>query len=38
MAPVWGLIFGRQIASYMPEAVRQLVSRAELAPPARQGG
>jgi hypothetical protein len=36
LAPVWGLIFGRQIASYMPEAVRQLVSRAEGTPPARQ--
>jgi Polyketide cyclase / dehydrase and lipid transport len=29
MAPVWGLVFGRQIAGYMPVAVRQLVSRAE---------
>ena len=38
MAPIWGLVFGRQIASYMPEAVRQLVSRAEGAPPARRGG
>ncbi|MDQ6898363.1 MAG: hypothetical protein M3072_02460 [Candidatus Dormibacteraeota bacterium] len=27
MAPVWGLFFGRQIAGYMPEAVRRLVSR-----------
>jgi hypothetical protein len=29
MAPVWGLVFGRKIAGYMPEAVRQLVARAE---------
>jgi hypothetical protein len=36
MAPVWGHIFGRQIAGYMPEAVRQLVSRAEGKPPARE--
>jgi Polyketide cyclase / dehydrase and lipid transport len=35
MAPVWGLIFGRQIAGYLPEAVRQLVSRAEGTPPGR---
>jgi hypothetical protein len=35
MAPVWGLIFGREIAGYMPEAVRQLVSRAEGTLPAR---
>jgi hypothetical protein len=29
MTPIWGLVFGRQIAAYMPQAVRQLVSRAE---------
>jgi polyketide cyclase/dehydrase/lipid transport protein len=29
MAPVWRLFVARQIAGYMPEAVRQLVSRAE---------
>src|SRR4030088_3275795 len=33
MAPVWGLLLGRQLSSYLPEAVRQLVSRAEGAPP-----
>src|SRR3979411_1706109 len=37
MAPVWGFIFGRQISSYLPEAGRRLVSRAELAPPAPRG-
>ena len=31
MAPVWSLIFGRQIAGYMPEAVRRLGSKAEAA-------
>jgi hypothetical protein len=34
VAPVWGLFFGRQIAGYMPEAVRRLVSRAEGTGPA----
>lgn len=29
MAPLWGLMFGRAIARYMPTAVRQLVARAE---------
>ena len=29
MAPIWGLIFGRTIAGYMPTAVRQLVERAQ---------
>src|SRR6202049_4822472 len=31
MAPVWVLIFGRQIAGYMPEAVYRLVAKAEAA-------
>jgi uncharacterized protein YndB with AHSA1/START domain len=29
MAPVWGLIIGRQIAGYLPKAVGQLAARAE---------
>jgi hypothetical protein len=29
MALVWGLIFGRTIAGYMPTAVRQLAARAQ---------
>ena len=29
MAQVWGLLFGRTIAGYMPTAVRQLVARAQ---------
>jgi hypothetical protein len=29
MAVVWGLIFGRTIAGYMPTAVRQLAARAQ---------
>jgi hypothetical protein len=29
MAPLWRRVFARQIAGYMPVAVRQLVSRAE---------
>ena len=29
MAQVWGLVFGRTIAGYMPTAVRQLVTRAQ---------
>jgi hypothetical protein len=29
MAQVWGLVFGRTIAGYMPTAVRQLVARAQ---------
>jgi hypothetical protein len=30
LASVWGHLFGRQIAVYMPDAVRQLVARAEV--------
>jgi len=29
MAQVWGLVIGRQIASYLPTAVRQMAARAE---------
>ena len=31
MARIWGLIFGRTIAGYLPTAVRQLAARAEAA-------
>jgi Polyketide cyclase / dehydrase and lipid transport len=29
MAPVWGLLIGREIAGYLPTAVHQLAARAE---------